>query len=471
MGQPFKLPDLGEGIHEGEIRSVLVKVGDQVKEGQPILEVETDKARVEIPSPFTGTVEEIRVKPEEVVKVGTALVVIGESEDAASMPETGRLGRDPRPPTKPTPIGTARKLAEVVQEAVAGDEKVPVKRGEGPVPASPATRRLARELGVDLREVPGTGGAGLVTAADVRAFAERGVDVPKGMSTGSAQEGAALAEGHLAEGEAGMDQPVEMAPLEEPTAPPAAVELPPLPDFGRWGKVERARMRPVRRATARHMSLAWSQIPHACHQESVDVTRLEQFRREHAAEVETAGGKLSLMVFVMKAAVAALKAYPQFNASLDPAAEEIILKRYYHLGIAVDTDRGLVVPVIRDVDRKSLTELSVELKEVARRTRAAETALEEMQGGTFTITNVGPLGGTGFVPIVNYPEVAILGMGRARLQPVVVGDENDCEIVPRLMLPVALGFDHRVVDGADAARFVRAITEALETPDQLWLRI
>jgi pyruvate dehydrogenase E2 component (dihydrolipoamide acetyltransferase) len=219
------------------------------------------------------------------------------------------------------------------------------------------------------------------------------------------------------------------------------------------------------------MALAWSQIPHVNHQDVADISDLESYRRAHRAEIEALGGQLTTTVFVMKAVVAALKAFPRFNCSLDSHSEEMIVKHYYHLGIATDTERGLVVPVVRDVDRKSVTELSIELKLTAERARAGETAHEEMQGGTFTITNIGALGGTGFAPIINYPEVAILGMGRARLQPAVLGDEADYQIVPRLMMPLVLAFDHRVLDGADAARFMRTVVEALENPARLWLRI
>jgi pyruvate dehydrogenase E2 component (dihydrolipoamide acetyltransferase) len=247
--------------------------------------------------------------------------------------------------------------------------------------------------------------------------------------------------------------------------------VPELPDFGRWGAVERVPLRSVRRSTAKHMARAWSQIPHVSHQDVADVTELEAFRQKYKDEIAAQGGGLTLTVFVMKAAVAALKAHPRFNASLDADTEEIVLKKYYHIGLAVDTERGLLVPVVRDVDRKSIAELAVEVKELVTRTRDGEASLEEMQGGTLTITNPGPLGGTAFAPIVNYPEVAILGMARASWQPVVRGKGEDAEIVPRFLLPLVLAFDHRVVDGADAARFTNTIIEILEDPDRLLVRI
>jgi pyruvate dehydrogenase E2 component (dihydrolipoamide acetyltransferase) len=234
-----------------------------------------------------------------------------------------------------------------------------------------------------------------------------------------------------------------------------------LPDFAKWGEVERQKLRSIRRATAKHMARSWAQIPHVTHQDVADITELEAFRRRHAAEVEQRSGKLTLTVLAVKAAIAALKEHPRFNASLDPDAEEIVLKRYYHLGVAIDTEQGLMVPVLREVDRKSIVDLAAELSELAERARNNELKREEMAGGTFTITNVGPLGGTAFAPIVNYPQVAILGLARARWEPVVEGDPEDFAIVPRLRLPLCLAFDHRVVDGADAARFTRMVADSL----------
>jgi pyruvate dehydrogenase E2 component (dihydrolipoamide acetyltransferase) len=247
--------------------------------------------------------------------------------------------------------------------------------------------------------------------------------------------------------------------------------VPDLPDFSRWGQVERVPLRSVRRATARHMTLAWSQIPHVSHQDIADVTKLEALRQKHKDSIAEQGGALTMTIFVIKAAAAALKAHPRFNASLDTTGGEIVLKKYYHIGVAVDTERGLLVPVVRDVDRKSIAELAIELRELVTRTREGKASLEDLQGGTFTITNPGPLGGTGFAAIVNYPEVAILGMARAGWRPVVRGEGKGAKIVPRLTLPLALSFDHRVMDGADAARFVNTIIEVLQDPSRLLLRV
>ena len=226
--------------------------------------------------------------------------------------------------------------------------------------------------------------------------------------------------------------------------------------------------RSIRRATAKQMALAWSQIPHVTSQDVADITRLEAFRQKHKAEIETIGGKLTLTVFALKAVATALKTYPNFNAALDTEANEIIIKQYYHIGVAVNTDDGLIVPVVRDVDRKSIKELSIELNDLVQRTRTRKTKLDELQGGTFTITNAGAMGGGFFSPIINYPEVAILGMGQGRLQPAVKRNEdNGHEIVPRLIMPIVLCIDHRVLDGADAIRFLRVVIDSLEDPDEL----
>ncbi|MCU0588102.1 MAG: 2-oxo acid dehydrogenase subunit E2 [Syntrophobacteraceae bacterium] len=448
MSVEFKLPDLGEGIHEGEIIEVLVAVGDTVEDGQPILVVETDKATTEVPSPVTGKVVEILVKAGDDVKVGQVLMIFS----------TGAEGGTGRPAVEAAAVKAAETAAEPEVAALASREaqreagrvaqaateaRQPTER-MGPVPAAPSTRRLARELGVDLRRVTPSGPGGRVSAEDVRAFAARGV-------------------------ETALESEAPPAPGREIPLAPAVISRVEVEDHARWGPVERVPLRSVRRATARHMALAWSQIPHVAHQDVADITDLEAFRRRHKAGVEEQGGALSLTVFALKAAVAALKAFPRFNASLDTATEEIVLKHYYHIAIAVDSDRGLVVPVIRDVDGKSITELAVELRGLAERTREGKTQVEDLQGGSFTLTNIGVLGGTGFNPIINFPQVAILGLAQARWQPVVRGRQEPFDVVPRLMLPLILGFDHRVVDGADAARFLNRVKEGLEDPEKLLL--
>ena len=424
MSRSFKLPDLGEGVHEGEVLAVHVTAGQKVKEGDIILEVETDKAAVEIPSPFSGRVSEVLVKPGDTVKVGDVMMIFGNGEDA----EAVEIEKPKKSPDK------AVETAKTAVAAEAAEKK-------GPVPASPATRRLARELGVDLHQVQPTGPGGRVNADDVRAFADAGKE------------------------KAAITAPTEIMAAE---APGLAIRSVTLPDFTKWGPVERVPFRSIRRATARQMMIAWSQIPHVTSQDQVDITKIEAFRQKHKADIQSEGGRLTMTVFALKAVATALKMHPQFNATLDVAAEEIIIKNYYHIGVAVNTDNGLIVPVVRDVDRKSIKELSIELNDIVQQTRARKIPREQLQGGTFTITNAGAMGGGYFAPIINFPEVAILGMGQGRLQPAVVDKGNgEHEIAPRLIMPIVLCIDHRVLDGADAIQFLKVVIEALEDPDEL----
>ncbi len=399
----FKLPDLGEGIHEGEIIEVQVSLGDTITEDQPILIVETDKAAVEIPSPFAGTVTAIHVKAHDMVQVGDSLIefsiegqegVAAEEEEKSSKPDLP-LQETPVKPPPPEPVTGGANRGRVV-------------------PASPATRRLARELGVDLADVKGTGPGGRVSSEDIRSFAEH----PKK-----------------------IEQPAKKV-----------------------GREERVPLRSVRRAIARQMALSWEQIPHVSHMDEADITYLETERGKYKKQVAEHGGALTLTTFALKAAVTALKAYPFFNARLDLERQEIILNHYYNLGVATDTERGLIVPVINDVDKKSLVELSIELPELSRQAREAKLTLDQVRGGTFTVTNIGAVGGTTFTPIINYPETAILGLGQARWKAVVVEDDETRTIVPRLLIPLVVSFDHRVTDGAQAALFLNLVKEVLEDP-------
>jgi pyruvate dehydrogenase E2 component (dihydrolipoamide acetyltransferase) len=448
MARNFKLPDLGEGIHEAEIIEVLVSVGDTVEEEDTLMVAETDKAAVEIPSPFSAKITAVNVEVGQIVNTGDVIVEFedGELEAGQAAPET-----DQEQASESEEQEVADQKEEPARAAEKAQEQAPADRPSGrPVPASPATRRLARELDVDLHQVPASGPSGRVTSEDVRSYAE----APE-----EAQE---------------EELEHEKAPERRPARPGDVSEVvpsgarPELPDFTRWGEVERIPLRSVRRATAKQMALSWSQVPHVVHQDEVDITELEEFRQKHKPAIEEAGGRLTPTVFAMKAAVVALKKHPRFNASLDPETEEIILKNYYHIGVAMDTDRGLLVPVIRDVDQKSIRQLSIELFELAQRTRNGEATLNELQGGTFSLTNIGILGGTAFAPIINFPEVAILGMARAKWQPVVQKNgKGEMVTENRLMLPLMLAFDHRVVDGADAARFMNVVKEALQAPDNM----
>jgi pyruvate dehydrogenase E2 component (dihydrolipoyllysine-residue acetyltransferase) len=438
MPRPFALPDLGEGLAEAEIVKVLVKEGDVIREDAPLLEVETDKAQVEIPSPLSGRVLKIHVQPHQTVRVGEVLVTFADAADTpASSPALAI------PPA-------ARPASEGRDGGVQAVERAP--RRTGPVPATPATRRLARELGVDLREVQGSGPGGRVMDDDVRSAAslrteERHPPDPAPAPILTAVSGRA-----------------------EPSMPPrpltpAGLEPPPLPRFEQWGPIERQPLSHLRRTIAERMTLAATLIPHVTHFDRADITELDAIITRNLESARARGVALTLTSFLLKAVALALQEHPQFNASLDSTAGEVIVKRYVHLGVAVATERGLIVPVLRDVNRKPLLELARELGALAVRVREGKATLDDLRGGTFTITNIGSLGGTGAIPIINYPEVAILGVARGRLEPVV----REGQIVPRMLLPLSLTFDHRVADGADGARLASAIIRRLERPEELLL--
>ncbi|MFI5375842.1 MAG: dihydrolipoamide acetyltransferase family protein [Candidatus Rokuibacteriota bacterium] len=430
MPRQFTLPDLGEGLTEAEIVAVLVREGEVIGEDAPLLEVETDKAQVEIPSPIGGRVEKIHVTPGQTVKVGAVLVTFADN----GAPATATAA-----PPRAAPARTAPTASPP------GRESAPAG---GPVAATPATRRLARELGVELRAVRGSGPGGRVLDTDVRAAAAGGRPAPAA-SEPRPQPATATRE----------------ATPGGPAKPLASVGLepPPLPRFEQWGPVERQPLSHLRRTIAERMTLSATLVPHVTHFDRADITELDAIIARNLEPARARGVTLTLTAFLLKAAALALRAHPQFNASLDPAAGELILKRYYHLGVAVATPRGLIVPVLRDVDGKPVLEIGRELGALAQRVRDGKAALDDLRGGTFTITNIGALGGTAAIPIINYPEVAILAVARARQEPVV----RQGQIVPRLMLPITLTFDHRVADGADGARFATELVSLLEAPERL----
>lgn len=431
----FKLPDLGEGIHEGQVVGLLAKEGDVVAEFQPILEVETDKAAVAIPSPKAGRIAKFHAAPGQTVKVGQVLVTIdvGGAADAAPPAAASEPARTPAVASKP--VAEVRTAAAAVPTAaarpaatVAAAPATPVH--EGPVPAAPTVRKLARELNVDLRFVTGTGPGGRVLKEDVERFSL----------------------GHRGESAAGEPSTGAAGGVIAPSAD--------LPDFSQWGPVRREPATQIRKTIARQMTRAWLNVPRVTHMDTADITELESNRRRLNAGLKPNQAKLTVTAIVLKAVAAALREFPQFNCSYDANAGEIIFKDYIHIGVAVDTPRGLVVPVIRDVDKKSLPDLAAALNDLAARVRDSKFDIAELRGATFTVTNVGALGGSGSTPMVNFPEVAILALSRAALQPAV----RDGQIVPRLLMPLSLSFDHRVVDGADAARFTREVVESLENP-------
>lgn len=467
MANEFILPDLGEGIHEAEVLAVKVAEGDKVVEDQPILEVETDKAVVEIPCPVEGVVEKINVKVGEVVKVGMVMMSFGTGSGGAApaahkeVEHSKQAGSEASAP--PPPVATAVSTVAVPSNGKATLDAKP-HNGIGPVPAAPATRRLARELGLDLRLIRGSGPNGRVTKEDVRAHAAGSLE---GAMNGKASQShpieskmsapaaapAAVQSLAAKYGESGA----KTAPLAAPGMGAAALDL---PDFTKYGPVERVPLKGIRRKIAENMTQSWTHIPHVTTFDEADVTQLDALRAKYEAEVKGHGGRLTLTVFALKAIASGLKKYPQFNASLDEKTGELVFKHYYNLGVAVATDRGLIVPVIKNVDQKSVIELSKELAELSEKTKAGKVEIERLQGGTFTLTNIGSIGGTNMVPMINHPECAILGMARAAQKPVV----RNGNIEVGLIMPLALSFDHRIADGAEAAYFMQHVVKRLQEP-------
>jgi pyruvate dehydrogenase E2 component (dihydrolipoamide acetyltransferase) len=438
----FKLQELGENIDSGDLVRLLIAPGTRVSEGQPVMELETDKAVVEVPSNVSGVVREVKVKEGEKIKVGQVIFTL-ESGSAApvappkrhepvehisgqqaarlsfqmAMQAEGKTEQQALPPDLPSSTLPSFTMPDQLGK-VAGTEH------RDPVPAAPSVRRLAREIGVDIHNVQGSGPGGRISDDDVKLHA-------KSMLAAAAAQ-----------------------------APAAGFVEPELPDFSKWGKIERVPIRGVRRKTAEHLRQAWNTIPHVTQQDRSDITELEQLRAKFAPRAEEAGGKMTVTAIALKVVASALKVFPQFNASIDMGKEEIVYKQYINIGVAVDTDRGLLVPVIREVDKKNIVELAAELTQLSKKAKDKKLTPEEMSGGTFTITNLGGIGGTGFSPIVNHPEVAILGLSRSRMEPEWVNNKFE----PRLILPLSLSYDHRLIDGADAARFLRWIAEAFEQP-------
>jgi pyruvate dehydrogenase E2 component (dihydrolipoamide acetyltransferase) len=478
----FKLPELGENVHGGDVLRVLVKPGDTVKNDQPVLELETDKATIEVPSSVSGTIGEVKVKAGEKVKVGqTIFTVSGNGADAKPSKEP-KASKEPAQPTAAVAEGGQSPRASADSSGAAAQaedadesgrrerpgavtrhpaaiarqpedeivdspkprrgEVVDIGRGgprvaaqaapaadTSPAPAAaPSVRRIARELGVDIRQVTATGPGGRITVDDVQAYVRQ-----------------ALSEGGAAAGGA----PVPAGPAQQP-----------LPDFAKWGEVDRKPISNIRRKTAEHLGYAWNVVPAVTQYDRADITALEELRKKYSPQAERAGGKLTVTAIALKVLAGAVRRFPQFASSLDLQRGQLIYKKYSNIGVAVDTDRGLLVAVVRDVDGKGVIELSTELAKISEKARAGKLTLDEMSGGVITISNLGGIGGIGFSPIVNWPEVAILGISRGSYEPVWDGKAFQ----PRLILPLSLSYDHRVIDGADAARFLRWVCDAFEQP-------
>jgi pyruvate dehydrogenase E2 component (dihydrolipoamide acetyltransferase) len=467
MATELKLPELGENVEKGDVVRVLVKPGDTIKKDQPVVELETDKATIEVPSDVDGTVADVKVKPGDRVKVGQVILTLDPGAAASSAPakpgkkEEAEGAEDAENAQEPGPADKTEKPREEAAESKAQAAPSKAKKEEAPRPAAkqadvvdiasarstpraepsqpapvtagpsaaaaPSVRRYARELGVNLAEVKGSGPGGRIGQDDVTSY------VKSVMAGGGPRTGGTAAQA-------------------------------PLPDFSKWGEIDVKPMSNIRRKTAEHLSAAW-QAPHVTQHDKADVTGVEEFRKQHGARAEKDGAKITVTAIVIKIVALAIDKYPQFASSVDMANETIVFKNYCHIGVAVDTPNGLLVPVIRDADKKSISQIAKELAALSQKARDRKLSLDDMSGGVFSITNLGGIGGTSFTPIVNRPEVAILGLSRTALEPVW----QDDKFVPRPMLPLSLSYDHRVIDGADAARFLRFVADALEQPLSIYL--
>jgi pyruvate dehydrogenase E2 component (dihydrolipoamide acetyltransferase) len=423
----FRLPNLGEGIESATVTAVLVKPGDAVKPGTPVVSVETDKAAMEVEADSAGTVAAVLVKQGDKLTIGSPILSLsGGAAPAAA-------------PAKTTPAATAAAPAKAAAPAQAAHANGTATKTAEVIPAGPATRRLARELGVALTELKGSGRGGRVTLDDIKGFVR---DERQKVKAAPGGGGA----GNLS-GKTVAD----------------SFTTPPLPDFSKYGEVERKPVANIRKKIAENLTVAWRTMPMVTQHDQADITDLESGRKRVVDSLPKGTPKITMTVLAIKACVAALRDFPTFNSSYDMNAGELVLKKYFHIGIAVDTERGLVVPVIKDADKKSIRDIAAEVVVLADKARAGKLGIDDMRGGTFTITNLGGIGGTIFTPNVNYPEVAILGLSRSALQPVV----RDGQIVPRLMMPLSLSFDHRVVDGADGARFTTRLVQLFSDPLRL----
>jgi pyruvate dehydrogenase E2 component (dihydrolipoamide acetyltransferase) len=416
MAYEFKFPDIGEGLTEGEIVRWLVKEGDEVKEGQPLVEVETDKALAEIPSPKTGIILKILAREKEIVKVGQVIVIFGEKGESLAAP-----------PPKPKSVGVVGELEEAPEEVSVTEAKIesvkPAFVSEH-VLATPAVRGLAKELGVDINKLKGSGPEGRVLEKDVRQFAE------------------------------GKEKP-----------PEPEKKITKVKKYDLYGYVDRIPLRGVRRSIAKAMVRSKYTAPHVTAMDEADVTALWKIREKEKKAAEKKGVKLTILPFIIKAVIAGLMEHPYLNASLDDENEEIILKKYFNIGVATDTPEGLMVPVVKNAKDKSILQIADELTKLVEKTRNRTIDLADLKGGTFTISNYGALGGIYATPIINYPEVAILGVGKIKDTPVV----KNSKLVVRKVLSLALSFDHRVVDGGEGARFLNTVIARLEDPDLILL--
>ena len=449
------LPEIGEGIEEASIINVFVSPGDAIKKEQSVVEIETDKAALELPSPVDGTISEVLVNVGDIIKIGQVIAKVGGDAPAAKeKPEKKKEVKKEEPKQEEKVEEKPEEKAEEpeaepeeVEEEKAppakeekddkeSDNVVPIQSKSQPVeqeekgataPASPSTRKLARELGIDIQDVKGTDPGGRISSDDVIKHARQLI----------------ISCETTADTHRGTYQP----------------NLPALPDFSKWGDIEREKMNTVRRLTAENLSMAWT-IPHVTQHDKADITELDQLRKENKQKAKDAGGNLTITPILIKIVASALKVFPEFNASIDMENTEIIYKKYVNIGFAVDTERGLFVPNIRNADKKNIIEIAKELSDISERTRNKKITPDELKGSTFTVSNLGGIGGTYFSPIIYYPDVAILGVSQSVIEPVY----EDGKFEPKLMMPLSLSYDHRIIDGAGAARFLRWLVKALEEP-------
>jgi len=422
----FKLPHLGDNITSADVIKVHLKEGDKVENDQVVVDIETDKATVEVPSDVSGIVKKVYVKDGQKANVGEPLISVevekkSETRNQKSEKEfVAQQTTENQQVVSPSKIDLTHHLPKVIS--------IPKDISKIVLPAAPSVRRFAREIGVDISQVTGSDTGKRISLEDVKAYAKK------------------INEQFTQKGFTGIGIAKEA-----------------LPDFSKWGESERQPMSNIRKKTAEHLSFAWTTIPHVTQFDKADITELENLRKELGKKVEEAGGKLTVTVILLKVIASALKIFPQLNSSIDLEKNEIIFKKYINIGVAVDTDRGLLVPVIRNVDEKNINQLSNELQEMSKKARDKKLSLEEMQGGCFTISNLGGIGGTYFTPIINSPEVAILGVSKSSFEPV----HSNGKFEPRLIMPLSLSYDHRIIDGADGIRFLRWVVNALENPSSL----
>lgn len=443
MIKEIKLPEVSDNVETGDVLKVLVAVGDKISIDQPVIELETDKASFEVPSTESGIVKEINVKQGDIIRIGAVILKVetnGSGEDESETSDEKIKDKAPDENRKDETINKSNDeiknedKAEVKRSDVPPEEN-PVKKASDPAegqvefisgnntaPASPSVRRLARELGIEIATVRGSDSGGRITEDDIKNHV-------KSFMNSLSSSGISVSQKNL-------------------------------PDFKKWGDIDIQDMSKVRSITADAMTYAWTTIPMVTQFDKADITGLEEFRKKHSKKIDGAGGHLTITSILVKVCEAALKYFPQFNSSIDLQKKEIVYKKYFNIGVAVDTDRGLLVPVIKNTAGKNLTQISKELNELAEKARDKKITPDEMEGGNFTISNLGGIGGTNFTPIVYSPQVAILGVSRGNTEAVYVNNSFE----PRLMLPLSLTYDHRIIDGADAARFLRWICEALENP-------